>query len=133
MMEGVYEAKLADGNGYALQTGVRIFDFMMNQKYNWERRQEAPDRQANRALSSKYAFNATKLMSINVDAATTEGILYAEIDAGLKAELTKMIIADDATAIPAMLQALVSNYENNGLVALVDEWSNQSQAMLANE
>lgn len=133
LMDGVYEAKLADWNGYALKTGVRVFDFMMDQTYNWERRQESEDRQANRKIASDCSFNATKLMSINVDAATTEGILYAEIDAGLNAELTKMIIADDPAQIPSMVQTLLAQYEANGLVALEDEWTRQYQAMSANE
>ena len=37
LMDGVYEAKLADFDGYGQETGVRVFDVMMDATWNWER------------------------------------------------------------------------------------------------
>lgn len=133
LMDGVYDDLMADWEGYRRTHGVRIFDIMMNQKYNWERRQESPDRQENRRIATECAFNATKLININVDAATSEGILNAEIESGLAAELTKIIIAEDAAQIPTMIGDLISRYEGSGLVALEDEWTRQWDVMTANE
>lgn len=132
LLDGVYEAKLADWNGYAQQTGIRIFDVMNNQKYNWERRQEDESRQTDRQMATDCSFNATMLMSLNVDSATVEGILNSEINAELASELTKMIIAEDASQIPDMITSLLSRYEANGLSDLEDEWTRQYQVMLEN-
>lgn len=132
LLDGVYEAKLADWNGYALKTGIRVFDVMNNQKYNWERRQEDESRQRDRQLATDCSFNATMLMSLNVDSATVEGILNAEINAELASELTKMIIAEDASQIPDMVASLLSRYEANGLADLENEWTRQYQVMLQN-
>lgn len=132
LLDGVYEAKLADWNGYALKTGIRVFDVMNNQKYNWERRQEDESRQRDRQLATDCSFNATMLMSLNVDSATVEGILNAEINAELASELTKMIIAEDASQIPDMIALLLSRYEANGLADLENEWTRQYQVMLQN-
>ncbi|MDD4796820.1 MAG: extracellular solute-binding protein [Eubacteriales bacterium] len=123
LMDGVYEAKLADWAGYGKQTGVRLWDRMKSQKWNWERQIEAPIRSANRAIASKYAFDATFLKPIQVDAATPEGILYGEIDANYKAQMTEIIIEPDASKVASMVQDLLSSYEGKGLVALEDAWT----------
>lgn len=132
LMDGVYEAKLADWQGYALKTGVRVFDVMNSQKYNWERRQEDESRQRDRQMATDCSFNATMLMSLNVDSATIEGILDAEMNAALPAELTKIIIAEDAGQIPAMVNSLLEKYEANGLSDLENEWTRQYKVMMEN-
>lgn len=130
LLDGVYEAKLADWTGYALSHGIRVFDFMNNQKYNWERQVEAPDRMANREIATKYAFDATKLKAIQVDSTTDEGILRGELMAELQAELTRIIIVEDPNQIEAMVQAVLEDYEDRGLIKLEDEWSRQYNRLL---
>ena len=72
------------------------------------------------------------LMSLNVDSATIEGILDAEMNAALPAELTKIIIAEDAGQIPAMVNSLLEKYEANGLSDLENEWTRQYKVMMEN-
>lgn len=130
LMDGVYEAKMADWNGYALKTGVRVFDIMNNQKYNWERTQEDEAHQKDRKMAADYSFDASLLMSLVVEPTTVEGILSAEMDAALNSELTKIIIVEDASKIPEMVNDLLDKYEANGLSALEDEWTRQYKAKM---
>jgi putative aldouronate transport system substrate-binding protein len=130
LMDGVYEAKLADFDGYGKKTGVRVFDVMMDATWNWERNVESEIRSANRSMVMKYAFDGTYLKALSVDSSTDAGILNAEISANLVAEFTKIIIAKDNSQIEAMVQALLKNYEGKGLSKLEDEWSAQYAKMI---
>ncbi|NLW10741.1 MAG: extracellular solute-binding protein, partial [Clostridiaceae bacterium] len=123
LLEGVYEAKLADWSGYAKKTGVRLWDRMKNQKWNWERQVEAPQRAANRAMSAKYAFDATFLKALQVDSTTPEGILYAEIETNIIPQLTEIIVDSKPTEIESKIQELLKYYESKGLSALEDAWT----------
>ncbi len=125
LMEGVYEAKLADWEAYGRRTGLRVFDFWMNQKYNWERYVESPERMANRAMAAKYSFDATFLKPIQVESTTEEGILNAEITTNLIPELTKIILQEDNGAIEHLVQDLLKSFEEKGLTALEDECTRQ--------
>ena len=59
--------------------------------------------------------------------------MNAEIESGLAAELTKIIIAEDASQIPTMIESILNRYEGSGLAALEDEWTRQWDMMTANE
>jgi putative aldouronate transport system substrate-binding protein len=120
-----YEAKLADWEGYALQTGVRVLDIMMNQKYNWERTQESPDRRQNRATAHQYAFDASIQNTIVVDPLSDEGILAAELDANMKAQLVRVIMEPDQNRIPALVRELIAQWEQKGIAKLEAEWTRQ--------
>jgi putative aldouronate transport system substrate-binding protein len=120
-----YEAKLADWQGAAEKYGIRIFDFMNNQKYNWEREQETPDHQADRALAAKYAFDGTIQTVTIIDPLTPEGILLAEIQANIVSQLTKSIMVDDPSTIKPQVDALLAEYERKGIAALESEWTKQ--------
>jgi ABC-type glycerol-3-phosphate transport system substrate-binding protein len=125
LMDGVYEEKLADWTGYAKKTGVRLWDRMKSQKWNWERQVEAPVRAANRAMSAKYAFDATYLKPLQVDSTTPEGILYAEIETNIIPQLTEIIIDPDGSKIESSIQELLEYYEGKGLDALENVWTEQ--------
>lgn len=131
-MEGVYEAKLADWKGYGRETGVRLLDLMQNQKWNWERHVEEPVRAANRAMASKSAFDATYLKPIQVDSSTPEGILYADIEANIRAQITEIIVDTDITNVESEIMELLSYYEEKGLSTLEDAWTNQYQRIISN-
>ncbi|MFV0399023.1 MAG: extracellular solute-binding protein [Oscillospiraceae bacterium] len=120
-----YEAKLADWDGYARSHGVRVFDFMNSQKYNWEREQESPERQADRAIATKYTFDGTTQSVIIIDPLSSEGILLAEIEANITSELTRIIMEPDASKIPEQVAALLAEYERKGVEALEAEWTTQ--------
>lgn len=132
LMDGVYEAKLADWKGYGQKTGVRLWDRMKSQKWNWERQVEAPVRSSNRAMAAKYAFDATYLKALQVDASTPEGILYGDISANIISQLTQIIIEPDASKIESELQSLLSTYEGKGLSALEDAWTEQYDRISSN-
>jgi putative aldouronate transport system substrate-binding protein len=125
LLDGVYEAKLADWVGYGKETGLRYWDRMKSQKWNWERKTEAPIRAENRAMAAKYAFDATYLKALQVDAATAEGILLAEIEANILSQITQIIIEPDADSVEAGVQELLQSYEAKGLSDLEAAWSEQ--------
>lgn len=118
LYDWAYEAKLADWNGAALQYGIRVFDMMNNAKYNWERDQESEDRQIDRKMATDHAFNGSILQAIIIDPATEEGILYAEIEANIISELTKLILEPDPAKIESMMQELLAEYERRGIDSL---------------
>jgi putative aldouronate transport system substrate-binding protein len=120
-----YEAKLADWEGYAFKAGVRILDIMMNQKYNWERTQESPDRRQNRAMAHKYAFDASVQNTIVVDPLSNEGILAAELDANMKAQFVKIIMEQDQNKIPGLVRDVLAQWEQKGIAKLEAEWTRQ--------
>ncbi|GHV69088.1 hypothetical protein AGMMS49928_10320 [Spirochaetia bacterium] len=120
-----YTAKLADWDGFAFEAGVRVLDIMMNQKYNWERTQESPDRRQDRATAHKYAFDASIQNTIVVDPLSTEGILAAELDANMKAQLFTIIREPDQNKIPGLVQALLAQWEQKGIASLEAEWTKQ--------
>ena len=125
LLDGVYEAKLADWTGYGQETGLRYWDRMKSQKWNWERKTEAPIRAANRAMAAKYAFDATYLKALQIDAATPEGILLAEIEANILSQITQIIIQPDTAGVEASVQELLQSYEAKDLSALEAAWSEQ--------
>lgn len=125
LFEEAYEAKLADWDGFAFSKGVRIFDFMNNQNYNWERDQESPERQKDRAVATEFAFDGTTQSVIIVDPLTEEGVLLAEIEVNLMSELTKLIMEPDPAAIETKLAELLAEYERKGVVDLEAEWTKQ--------
>jgi putative aldouronate transport system substrate-binding protein len=129
-LPGVYEAKLADFDGYGKKTGVRVFDVMNDATWNWERDAESDIRKANRTMVRSYAFNGTLYKALQVDSSTTEGILNAEIEANVIAELTKLIIQPDGSSIEAKVQELLKSYESKGLSKLEDIWTAQYNKLL---
>lgn len=125
-----YEAKLADFDGYARSHGVRVFDMMNNANWNWERTQEAPDRQANRKIATDYAFDGTITASLIIDPLTPEGILLAELEANMRADLTKIIMEPDTSKVPQMVADLLAEYERKGVESLEAEWTKQYLAKM---
>jgi putative aldouronate transport system substrate-binding protein len=125
-----YEAKLADWDGYAHSHGVRIFDMMNNQVYNWERDQESEDRQIDRAKAAEFAFDGTIQQVALVDPMSPEGILLAEIEANIQSELVKIIMEPDTSKIPAMVDELLAEYERKGVASLEAEWTKQYLARM---
>ena len=94
-----YEYKLDDSRGGALKYGIRIFDMMNNQKYNWERTQESEDRKRNREMANINTFDGSLIVAIMIDPETDEGVLLAEIEANIRSELTAMIMESDPAKI----------------------------------
>lgn len=113
-----YEAKLADWDGAAAKYGIRVFDMMNNAKYNWEREQESADRAADRKVATDHAFDGSILSAIIIDPATEEGILFAEIEANILSELTKLIMEPDEAKIEVMMEELLAEYERRGIEKL---------------
>jgi putative aldouronate transport system substrate-binding protein len=126
-----YEAKLADWDAYARRTGVRVLDIMMNQKYNWERTQEAPERIQNRAIAQKFAFDASIQNVIAVDPLSDAGILAAELEANIRAQLVKIIMESDQNRIPGLVRDLLAQWEQKGIAKLEAEWTRQYLALAA--
>jgi putative aldouronate transport system substrate-binding protein len=126
-----YEGKLADWAGYGRKTGVRVLDIMMNQKYNWERTQESPDRMQDRAMALKYAFDGSIHNLIVVDPLSDAGILAADLDANMSAQLTRIIMESDQTRIPGLVRDLLAQWEQKGLAKLEAEWTRQYLATAA--
>ena len=120
-----YEAKLADWDGVALRDGIRIWDFMNNQKYNWERTQESEARQKDRALATKYAFDGTTQTVMLIDPVSDEGILLSEIEANILSQLTQIIMEPDEAKIDTMIADLIAEYERKGITSLEEEWTRQ--------
>lgn len=114
-----------DFSGYTRSSGVRIFDMMNDQKYNWEREQEKEPRRSNRKVAMDYAFDSSILALILVDPISPQGILQAELETNIKAELTKMIMEPDEAKIQEMINTLLSEYERRGLKDLEAEWTKQ--------
>ena len=96
LMPGVYEKKLADWDNYGLTTGVRKLDLMQNQKWNWERHAESPDRAANRAIAAGSAFDGNLVRILRLDSESEEGRIYAAAEPNIMAELTDIIIGAEA-------------------------------------
>ncbi|MCL2057882.1 MAG: extracellular solute-binding protein [Oscillospiraceae bacterium] len=113
-----YEEKLIDWSGAGLKYGIRIFDMMNNAKYNWERTQETEDRQYNRKIAMDTAFDGSLLSAILIDPDTDEGILFAEIEANIRSELTSMIMEADPARIESMLGSTLAEYERRGIAKL---------------
>lgn len=132
LLDGVYEEKLADWTGYGRKTGVRLWDRMKSQKWNWERQVEAPVRAANRAMAAKYAFDATYLKPLQIESTTPEGILYAEIETNIIPQITEIIIDPDGTRIESRIQELLEYYEGKGLDSLENAWTEQYNRITGN-
>jgi putative aldouronate transport system substrate-binding protein len=120
-----YEAKLADWYGYAKVAGVRIFDMMNNQKYNWEREQESEARRIDRAMATRYAYDGTIQVVTIIDPLSEEGILLAEIQANIVSQLTKIIMEPDQNKIQGLVDALTTEYERKGVARLENAWTKQ--------
>jgi putative aldouronate transport system substrate-binding protein len=125
LTDEAYRGRAADTTGFAHARGVRIFDMMMNQKYNWERYQEDPERQQNRAFASKYAFDGTIQVVTLVDPLSDAGILLADVQANIVSQLTKIMMEPDQTKIPGLVNSLLAEYERKGLAKLEAEWTRQ--------
>lgn len=124
LMPGVYEKKLADWDNYGLTTGVRKLDLMQNQKWNWERTSESPDRAANRAIASTVIFDGSLLHVIRLESESEEGRIYAAIEPNIMAELTDMITGAEAD-IPAKLDAYNKSLDEAGIAKVEEEWTRQ--------
>jgi putative aldouronate transport system substrate-binding protein len=122
-----YDAKMADWAGFGKASGIRVFDIVANQAYNWERDSESPERQKDRALARKYAFDCTVQVVTSIDPLTDEGILLAEIQANIVAQLTRIILDRDESKVQSALNALVAEYERKGLAKLETAWTKQYQ------
>ncbi|MDR3121040.1 MAG: extracellular solute-binding protein [Clostridiales bacterium] len=126
-----YEKKLADWDGFAASDGVRIFDFMNNQKYNWERTQESEKRQQDRIIAQKFAFDGTIQTITIIDPLTDSGVLLADIQANIVSQLTKIVMEPDESNIQGMVDSLLAEYERKGIAALEAEWTRQYLEKLA--
>ena len=113
-----YEEKMNDSRGAALKYGIRIFDMMMNAKYNWERTQESEDRQYNRKIATDTAFDGSLLSAILINPETDEGVLFAEIEANILSELTKLVMESNPDRIEAMMGETLAEYERRGVASL---------------
>lgn len=124
LMPGVYEKKLADWDNYGLTTGVRKLDLMQNQKWNWERTSESPDRAANRALAAASAFDGNLVRILRLDSESEEGRIYAAIEPNIMAELTDMITGS-AADIETKLAAYNKSLDDAGMAKVEAEWTKQ--------
>lgn len=121
--DGVYEAKLADWWGYGAKTGIRYWDFIPTQEYNYERTVEAPDKKANRAIAQASGWDAAPLISIYVDSTTDAGIANANIEGALPNELTNIILSKDPSKVDAMYNTLVNKMKQLGSDKLDTAWT----------
>ncbi|MGI6201519.1 MAG: DUF3502 domain-containing protein [Christensenellales bacterium] len=124
LMPGVYEKKLADWDNYGLTTGVRKLDLMQNQKWNWERHAESPDRAANRAIAAGSAFDGNLVRILRLDSESEEGRIYAAAEPNIMAELTD-IITGPADQIESKLEAYNKALNEAGLEKVEAEWTRQ--------
>ena len=120
-----YEYKLNDSRGGALKYGIRIFDMMNDQKYNWERTQESEDRKRNRELANINTFDGSLIVAIMIDPETDEGVLLAEIEANIRSELTAMIMESDPAKIESMMADTLAEYERRG-IAKFEEYATEA-------
>ncbi len=125
LKEEVYDAWRADAASCRKEYGVRVIDLNQNQAYNWERHQEAPERQADRRIAEAFSFDCTPLFVLYIDPTTEEGILLADIQAGLLNELTKMITEPDPNNIETLYNKLLQDYERRGLAKVEEAWTKQ--------
>lgn len=121
--KGVYESKLADWWGYGAKTGIRYWDFIPTQKYNYERTVEAPDRQADRKIAQNAGWDAAPLISIYIDSTTEAGIANANIEGALPDELTSIILSKDPSKIDSMYDTLVKKMKQLGSDKLDKAWT----------
>ncbi|MGI6200496.1 MAG: hypothetical protein ACOYJA_06990 [Christensenellales bacterium] len=124
LMPGVYEKMLADWGNYSLITGVRKLDLMQNQKWNWERTSESPDRAANRSIAMSCSFNGDLLRVLRLDSESEEGRIYAAIEPNVMAELSKIIMGP-ADQVEASLQAYNKSIDEAGMAKVEAEWTRQ--------
>jgi putative aldouronate transport system substrate-binding protein len=121
--DGVYEAKLADWWGYGAKTGIRYWDFIPTQKYNYERTVEASDKKANRAVAQAAGWDAAPLISIYIDSTTDAGIANSDIEGALPDELTKIILTKDSSKVDSMYNTLLSKMKQLGSDKLDTAWT----------
>ncbi|MGI6201518.1 MAG: ABC transporter substrate-binding protein [Christensenellales bacterium] len=124
LMPGVYEKKLADWDNYGLTTGVRKLDLMQNQKWNWERHAESPDRAANRSIAAASAFDGNLLRILRLDSESEEGRIYAAVEPNIMAELSK-IMTGPADQIESSLEAYNKAIDEAGMAKVEAEWTKQ--------
>ena len=132
LKKGIYDHLMADWDGYRAKSGIRLWDQMKSQKWNWERQAESPVRSANRAMAAKYAFDGTYLKPLQVKSTTLEGILFAEIEANIIPQITEIVIDPDASKVVPEMKSLLKSYESKGLSKLEDVWTDQYSQIIAN-
>ena len=125
LTDRTYDRWINDRDALRDDEGIRVWDFMNNQKYNWERHQEYPQRQQDRAIANKYAFDGTIQVVTVIDALTPEGILLADLEANIIPQLTRIIQEPNDSRIEQMVRDLIVEYERKGLARLEDAWTKQ--------
>jgi putative aldouronate transport system substrate-binding protein len=123
LLPGVYEAKIADWDGYGQKTGVRYLDLNQSQKYNWEKDMEIGQRKADRAIATKYGFNGTDLSQLVLDGKSDAGKAFANIEASLLAEVTRLVLVDDPNKFDAKYREVMGNFETLKLALVEQEWN----------
>ena len=118
-----YSAYVADTTGYRAVHGIRIWDFQVNAKYNWERTQEDPQRQANRLVAQQSAFEGSLQEIIVIDALTPEGMLLAEIQSTINSQLIRILQEPNDQQIAQAVQNLLAEYERRGVGRLEEAWT----------
>ncbi len=123
LMPGVYEAKIADWDGYGKKTGVRYLDLNQSQKYNWEKDMEVGQRKADRAIATKYGFNGTQMSQLVLDGKSEAGKAFANIEASLLAEVTRLVLVDDPKQFDAKYREMMQNFDTLKLPVVEAEWN----------
>ncbi|WP_373231934.1 extracellular solute-binding protein [Cohnella sp.] len=120
---GVYDEIRKDAEGYGKKTGVRYLDLNQYQKYNWERDVESEDRKADRAIIDSVNFDGTQLSILTLDGESKEGIAYANINASMENELTKIIMSANESEVESKYNDLIKRLEKQGLNSIEDAWT----------
>lgn len=123
LLPGVYEAKIADWEAYGAETGVRYLDLNQSQKYNWEKDMESGNRKADRAIAVKYGFNGTKLSKLVLDGKSEAGKAWANIEASLLSEVTRLVLTENPEHFDGKYQEAVRNFEKLKLGLVEEEWT----------
>lgn len=131
LMDGVYERMSADWSGTSKETGMRLLDLAMYQKYNWEYINETGIRHENRMEVETTNWDATALAIMQFDAASDVGIKWANIQGAINtAGFASILTADSEEKFEAEYAKVLADYENMGLEDVEAGWTELYKATM---